>query len=439
MNIDINIDEHKARVLNNKNTLPDIKVSDRFKGLKVLGLVADTSACGYYRIVNPLHMLRMHGADVEYGASQDFSKFMAADIIIAPRQHTNEIYEIINQARWRGKHVIAEIDDDLHSVDKTSKAYIAYHPGAESLKGIDKVMGACDGVTVTTQELARWYYRNNRNVAIIDNYIDFSFRNWACDVTWNAQGFASLKPKAQERLPEWENKIVFGYSFGSTHQMDMLLIGKDVYRILKEFPNSHFAICSTRELVEEFITTFNIPRNRVSIIPPRHFLDYPEAIHGWDISLAPLVACQFNLCKSALKFYEASALGHASVLSNVGPYARAELENKGIPLLVGDGQGNYGSFYSALKFLIQNPEELASRKQKSLEMAYSKYSLEHNFQKWPIAWKSIIDNKIKGIIGKPEETKPLSYYKSYARIKPNEPCWCNSGNSLKACHGSSHG
>ena len=82
---------------------PDIVVSDRFKGLKVLGLVADTSACGHYRVINPLHMLKMHGADVHYSSFHSMDDFFKHDVIIVPRQHSKEVYETIRHVAWEGK------------------------------------------------------------------------------------------------------------------------------------------------------------------------------------------------------------------------------------------------------------------------------------------------------------------------------------------------
>ncbi len=46
--------EDLERIFNTSRQLPTNKVSNRFAGLNVLGLVADNSACGYYRVINPI-------------------------------------------------------------------------------------------------------------------------------------------------------------------------------------------------------------------------------------------------------------------------------------------------------------------------------------------------------------------------------------------------
>ena len=64
-------------------------------------------------------------------------------------------------------------------------------------------MSWCDGVTTTTPEMARWCYQNNRNVAILENYIDFSLRDWNADVIFE-DGYPIIKPLPVRKPKEWE-------------------------------------------------------------------------------------------------------------------------------------------------------------------------------------------------------------------------------------------
>ena len=79
------------QILHARKELPDIKISNEFKDLRILGLVADKSACGYYRIILPLHLLKMHGAQVTTTSVQSMSDFMNHDVILAPRQHSPDV------------------------------------------------------------------------------------------------------------------------------------------------------------------------------------------------------------------------------------------------------------------------------------------------------------------------------------------------------------
>lgn len=779
--------EDVEKIFTSSKELPNYKVSNRFAGLNVLGLVADNSACGYYRVVNPLHYLKMHGANIEYGSHHSMDNFMRYDYIIAPRQHSPEVYEILRFIMWEGKTVIFEIDDDLDAVLPSSPAYYAYHPGSEELKWIHKVMSWCDGVTTTTREMAKWCYRNNRNVAILENLIDFSFRDWNGEVTYQ-DGQPILKPLPVRRPKEWEGKTVvgwqggtcfdseteiltengwklfsdlerdeavatvnpnnnnleyhipdeyinvdykgpmhvvekrninyavtpnhwmyttkdkqnfekvqsmnldydhyslrtvnwtgencktfvlpehitknskgvekkypavemsmedwvkfygfwladgwvsdsyrlqdgksyrryeiglvqkkdiqileelkgimskYGFDFhytkdgkylrlqnvqlwvylsqfgkaaekfipkeilkldkpylkvlfdyyikgdgtvdnsyrrsysvsktlsdafseiglklgyavktsnagkksnwieslnrtvssnwdslinyystadhcqhpkvntsdvqtrqydgtihcvtvknhlivvrrkglamvcGQTHQEDLKLLGPQIKRLLEKYPKMHYAMYASPVQAQEFVETYQLPEDRYTLIPARHFVDHPGGLHGIDIALAPLVCNQFNLAKSHLKCLEAMAVGTAIVTSNVGPYSRFNTRHPGYIVNTGNGAGCIGrNIIEGVEYLLQNPDDLRDRQIKGRQLIYDRYSLEKNIGDWPATWRQIADKKNMGELGPPENVKSKKEYVSYGSVGPNDPCPCQSGVKYKSC------
>jgi glycosyltransferase involved in cell wall biosynthesis len=420
----------KDRVLNPIHRLPDFKIDNRYSGLRVLFLVADTSACGYYRCILPAHLLRMHGANVEYGSHHSLEAFLKYDIIVAPRQHSADVYEILRFAQWEGKVVSFEIDDDLDSVLQSSPAYTSYHPGSPELQMIPKFMKMADGMTVTTPEIAKWYYQYNRNIAIIENYIDFSLRDWSAEVSWKT-GLPEIKLLPIERPAEFEDNIIIGWSGGSTHDADILEMGHGIKRILETHDNTRFAIYASIQTAQNFASQFQLPMDKVLYIPARHFLDFPTGLKGIDIGLAPIIPCQFNLCKSFLKFEEYLAQGATAIGSNVGPYARFNSRHPNTILTVGKGKDSKDSWYEAIKYLIDNPEELQRRKIVGRQLIADQYSLEKNIDKWPASWKAIIDNREKGICGLPDKVEPKNFYKSFGKAKPADLCPCDSPKKLK--------
>ena len=425
--------EQREQILVSKHELPTTKVSDRYAGIKVLGLVADTSACGHYRVINPLHLLKRHGADVEYGSHHPMESFLKYDYIVAPRQHSQEIYEILRFVMWEGKTVLFEIDDDLDAVLPSSPAYPAYHQGAPELKMIHKVMSWCDGVTTTTPEMARWCYQNNRNVAILENYIDFESRDWNAQVTYE-DGYPILKPLPVRKPKEWEGLTVIGWQGGTTHQEDLKVMGPQIRQMLEKYPNTHFAMYASPVQAADFIKTYRVPEDRCTIVPARHFLDHPTGLHGVDIALAPLMCCQFNLAKSYLKCLEAMAVGTAIVTSNVGPYARFYKKHPGSIILAGKGANcKATNLMDGVSYLLENPDELREMKIKGRQLIYDNYSLERNIEAWPASWQLIRDRKLIGELGPPIDKKPKDFYRSYRTTGPNDPCPCGSGLKYKSC------
>ena len=148
-------EKQRQRVLHQERQFPTQQISNRFQGLKVLGAVADTSACGYYRIMNPLQLLKLHGAKVHYTSRPTVAMFMDYDIILAPRQHSPEVYEVMRMIQWESKTLIYELDDDLDAVLPSSPAYFTYFPGSPESFMIPKYIKHCHGMTTTTEDLEK--------------------------------------------------------------------------------------------------------------------------------------------------------------------------------------------------------------------------------------------------------------------------------------------
>lgn len=428
------------RVKTAHRQLPEeLRVNSKYAGWRVLGLVADNSACGYYRIILPLHMLKMMGAEVSYTSFQDGNSFNQYDIILAPRQHNREVLEVLRHAAWEGKLVIYEIDDDLHHVQPSNPAFSVYHQGAEELRMISEFLKCTHGWTTTTPELARLYYKHNTNPVVIDNFIDYSFRDWGVDVEWTEEGEPVFRPRTLSRPPEWEGKIVLAWSGGTTHQEDLEQVGPAIKAILKQNPQVLFAFYGSSDMYEWIISKYDLPRDSTTYVPSRHFMDYPSGLHGFDISLAPIALNQFNLCKSYLRIEEMLAVGSACIASNVGPYARWEAKHPGSIILVGNGAGCKSSWTQAIQYLIDNPEARKEMQERGRQLIMDSYSLEQNIHRWPAAWAAIAQQRELGNLGADKEKRPDSWYVAYGQAGRNDPCPCGSSKKYKQCHVSAWG
>ena len=417
-----------------EKTLPTQRVSNKYAGLNVIGLVADNGACGHYRVINPLHMLWMHGANAKYSSSNTISDFLNADIIIAPRQHSQETYELIRLLQWEKKFVIFEIDDDLHTVLPTSPAYQAYSPGCENLKWLERFMSNCQGMTVTTDELKRTYNRFNKNIESVGNFIDFSFRDWKVDVSWQ-NGLPIFEAREITKPEHWKDKVVIMWQGGSSHLTDLEQMMRPVAQILEKYPNTLFAYYGAPDLFEFLNQNKIIPEGRYELIKPRHFLDHPAGLAGVDIGLAPIHSCAFNLSKSPLKILEGMAVGQAMIASNVAPYSRFARKHPDLVTIVGEGEGNARTWFEAMEKLVVDSDLRESRRIEGRKLAITEYSLEANFHQWPAAWEKMVIRAGKGDVG--PDTKSLG--KVWKTLDRNDPCICGSGKKYKRCCVNSHG
>jgi len=423
------------KVSTSTTTLPDQQITNQYKDLKVVGLVADNGACGHYRVINPLHMLKQHGAQVQYSSIQNLQQFIDSDIIVAPRQHNPEAYEMFRILQWEGKFLWFEIDDDLHTVLPTNPAYSVYQPGSDNLVWLEKFMRNSQGMTVTTEELKQTYDRFNQNIEVVGNYIDFSLRNWNVNVSWQ-NGNPIFEAMPIRKPKEWEDKIVIMYSGGSSHLTDLEQIFPVMAKILNDYPQTHFAFYGAPDLFGFLNSVWKIPEGRYTLVEPRHFLDHPVGLFGADIGLAPIHPCAFNASKSNLKLLEGFAAGQAMIASNVAPYSKLARQHPESTLIVGQGKGNYDTWYKAIEKLVVDHDLRNHMQLNNRKLAVTDYSLEVNFHRWPMAWRNGIENAKAGKLGPNLKSKR----KAWGVTDRNDPCPCGTpGAKYKNCCRNSHG
>jgi glycosyltransferase involved in cell wall biosynthesis len=298
---------------------------------------------------------------------------------------------------------------------------------------IPEFLNTAHGWTTTTPELAKLYYQHNRNPVIIDNFIDYSFRDWGVSVDWE-EGKPIFTPQPLKRPAEWGDRVVIGYAGGNTHQADLELIGPEIRSVLKRNPQAMLAFYSSHQLGQWFAKKFQIPDDQIYFVPARHFMDYPVGLQGFDIALAPIECNQFNLCKSSLRCYEYAAVGAAIVASNVGPYAWFQARHPESALLVGNSPKTFSTWSEAIQLLIDNPELRRTMQSANRQLMIDHYSLERNVWRWPMAWAAIAEQRNAGNLGPDPERREKNWYMSYGKAGVHDLCPCHSGQKYSECH-----
>lgn len=410
--------EDLEKSLSAKSSLPVKVRSNNLAGLKVLGLVADDTACGRYRIIHPFHVLKEHGAQADWVRVASLHEMLQYDFIVAQRQYDPNVLDMLEQAMYAGKIVLYEVDDDLHRVLWTSPAYVIYHPTSDENKSVKEFISRLYGATVSTEDLHASYFRFNKNIHVVKNLIDFSLRNW------------NAMPTTQYK----DGTLVVGWAGGTTHQSDLEILDAVAPAILKKYPHVMWGMYTGIDLVKSFCVRNNLDPSRVHFEEPRHFMDYPAGLANFDIQLAPVVSCAFNACKSSLKVLESWAYKTPIVASKVAPYAR----------LMKNGHGGYlaegpAEWIDAISHLIEDKKHRLDMGQEGFEICYKDHSLDTSFLQWPEAWKLIGKNVQEGYFGPPELAKTSKHryqgspYQIWGRAKRNDPCPCGSQKKYKQC------
>lgn len=155
-------------------------------------------------------------------------------------------------------------------------------------------------------------------------------------VTVTSDTLATHAAKWNERVHVYPNSLLFE----DMHKFDLRRANDDV-RVLWQGGYSHFpdfyplrtAITNASKYMPQikyvvFGTLFQWIYEHTAPGRVEHHPWVPfEQFHmkygtlSFDINIAPLADTRFNQCKSAIKFYEAAALGVPTLAQNTGPYA----------------------------------------------------------------------------------------------------------------------
>ena len=120
-------------------------------------------------------------------------------------------------------------------------------------------------------------------------------------------------------MPE-PDKVKILWQGGIAHYEDWFPLREAMGNLTKKYPQVHWIIWGAQyPWVNEVI-----PAHRYTFVDWCHYSEYKLRLvtMGHDISLAPLSDNVFNVCRSAIKFYEGSVLAKpaATLAQNTGPY-----------------------------------------------------------------------------------------------------------------------
>lgn len=376
-----------------KRTLP-IKENT----IRILGFERSTTACNHYRIVQPLYKLQEHkladiltihqgnAVDVEFVTE----KIMEADIVLIPRPQDDRWFDFIKIAQKHGKIIVVDFDDHPFIISPFNPAYRHYGTAEFDYQWPDGVITPiwkngekeffiednitrqdyfraafkrADMVSTTTSVLQNIFLKLNKNSVVLPNLVDIN-----------------LFP----RLECVKKEIRIGWQGGVSHYEDLYMMAPAIKKITEKYDNVKFVFFGDVRFYGIFK---GIPRERIEWHPWVQYVAYPYKLVtlNLDIGLCPLVDNEFNRNKSAIKYFEYSAIKIPTIASNIPPYASV-ITNEKDGLLIPDD-----NWFDAVERLIKDKELRDNLAKNALENVYQ----NHNADKFAHLWLLAFDKLLK--------------------------------------------
>lgn len=306
--------------------------------MKILATLADTSACGYYRIGLPLTELNIHRGHRTHITMQlpidPTDQMYDVDVFVVQRIVDEDIAGFIN-GEFRERHpeavVIYEIDDLVTHLHPTNEMAWAYYAEGNRLDIFKELVASVDAVTTTTPILAEELRELNQNVFAIDNCLP----NWTKSMI----------------KPEHDGPVRIVYTGGPSHVDDVAHLKYGIGRTITQLGDKVTMHTYGHPWQEELGLGKAV---NVQFRPwTFDFPQYQTSLAAYDIGIAPLKDTRFNRSKSAIKVYEYWAAGIVPIVSDVGPYVAA----------IEDGVDGFlcrtdNDWRRAIMDLVENPDLL---------------------------------------------------------------------------------
>lgn len=265
---------------------------------KICFTSADTSACGLYRSYLPYKYLKKEfDTNVSIGFTpSNINEYLKNDIIVLQRHNHESVDKFVYLAHSLGKKVLFDLDDLLWHIPNYN--FSRNHWNKQMQICMENIIKKCDLVIASTEPLALFLKRFNKNVHILPNLIEDNF----------------IEKKSN-------NKIKLLYSGSITHSGDF---ENGVIHAIKH-------VLSKYDI--EFYFVGYIPdefndikyKDKVRFVKSIDIKEYIQTLQiiNPDIAIAPLADNHFNCCKSSLKYYENTVSGAVSICSDIYPYSNA--------------------------------------------------------------------------------------------------------------------
>lgn len=321
---------------------------------RILLQPADTTGCGYYRMLEPANtMLRQGMAETLIGFDlllpNERSRLQPDSIVFQRQIYENQVTRMRQARKFLNPFMVYELDDLITNVPV--KSLHRTDIPADTVRWLREAIGLCDRFIVSTESLAYAMRGYNDDIRVVPNRLDR--QRWADLNVTRRQG---KKPRV-------------GWAGGVSHTGDLELIVDVVKELADEVDWVFLGLCP--EFLRPYVLEFH---------PGVPFEQYPAkmASLGLDLALAPLELNAFNESKSNLKLLEYGVLGYPVICTDITPY-RCDL-----PVL--RVKNRFRDWVAAIRESVADRDALAIAGAQLRRVVLDQWMLDDHCAEWLAAW-----------------------------------------------------
>jgi glycosyltransferase involved in cell wall biosynthesis len=271
---------------------------------KILNNIPDKSSCAYYRNLLPSIRMRdeLKKSGIQLDTSISFDPNSDYDCYIFARIPNNpDVFPLIDGLRIKEKKIIWDIDDELWAIPESNSNYAYYTK--QKLLWLNYYFNMSNSITCSTENLRKSIVK-----------------------TWH------IDPKKVFVLENLIDEDSYSYFYGNRYESDVIKIlwsGSDSHEGDLEPLDKLFQRYEHDDKIR--FVLFGHVADRFKALPPHKLMLIPWSNRKYyegtlsfisaQIALIPLSDNSFNICKSAIKYYEMAMSGSVCLASAISPYS----------------------------------------------------------------------------------------------------------------------